>query len=692
MKNLLLLTITLPILFTAQAQSWQWGKRGGSPDNNANQLLEQVQDMVTDNAGNLYIIANVATPTPMTFTDVAGTTAGYGDMDILIASYSCSGTMRWKKIIGGGGQDGYVVGGNNLSIGVDTLGHVYASGYVVPTSIRARFDADTTLTSSNNKWNFIVQYDTAGNFKWLRMPTPDTVAGLRQNQYILYDMVVNKNGIADVLCYFSKSGPIGNSNGAFSADTSHAYVLSYNSNGDVVKLVKPEMSIRIGQDTFTSFGTIRIGRMPSGNYVVSGGLYFDPSADPGKFPFYAGNQLINHSMFVACFDSNWHFLWQRQSMDYQSIFYHRPVFDAQNNIYVAGSSVVGQGNSFNGYSFTNSIGTVNRVLPTIAKLNANGNNVWIRNASMVFNTFSPSVALTPNGKVYLTYSYKGRVLWDASHYYDDYDASFSKGYNIAMTCFDAQTGNILSMDSLVSTTNSGEYVVAATTDSKNNVYLGGYLEGNMVIGNTGTTLTKYGGSSDFFVVKYGSSDCSSTTVPLRIMSYELRIKNGKVVNYWVTANEENVSHHNIQRSADGIEFTNVGKVAANNKTYNEYSFTDKQPLNGKSYYRIESVDKDGSVSYSVVREVQLIGNEQLKIYPNPATNRINISYNAGSSLKDTEIELCDMQGRMLRYYKLNEQRGNFTASTGGLAAGMYIVRLKQNGAVVKTEKLIISGR
>jgi hypothetical protein len=43
---------------------------------------------------------------------------------------------------------------------------------------------------------------------------------------------------------------------------------------------------------------------------------------------------------------------------------------------------------------------------------------------------------------------------------------------------------------------------------------------------------------------------------------------------WTTANEINVSHFNIQRSSNGKDFINIGKVKANNKNYNEYSFTD----------------------------------------------------------------------------------------------------------------------
>ncbi len=49
---------------------------------------------------------------------------------------------------------------------------------------------------------------------------------------------------------------------------------------------------------------------------------------------------------------------------------------------------------------------------------------------------------------------------------------------------------------------------------------------------------------------------------------------------WETANEENVSHFNIQRSYRGTnEFENVGQVSANNKPSNNYTFIDYSPFN-----------------------------------------------------------------------------------------------------------------
>ena len=99
---------------------------------------------------------------------------------------------------------------------------------------------------------------------------------------------------------------------------------------------------------------------------------------------------------------------------------------------------------------------------------------------------------------------------------------------------------------------------------------------------------------------------------------------------WQTANEQNVSHFNIQRSYRGTnEFENIGTISANNKPYNEYSYVDVLTSNQKretALYRLQSIDKDGQRSYSPIKRVTFSTQQPLlSIYPNPVTNTINIA-------------------------------------------------------------------
>ena len=155
---------------------------------------------------------------------------------------------------------------------------------------------------------------------------------------------------------------------------------------------------------------------------------------------------------------------------------------------------------------------------------------------------------------------------------------------------------------------------------------------------------------------------------------------------WATANEENVSHFNVQRSVPGREFVNIGEVKANNRSYNEYSYVAPPPPEGgseKLFFRIQSIDKDGMRSYSPVRSVTLNAQVQrLNIYPNPASDKIHIEYN---NLK--QITITDAMGRVV----LNKQAaGNKTTLTvNGLPKGLYLLRVMNEENNSETSKLVI---
>ena len=151
---------------------------------------------------------------------------------------------------------------------------------------------------------------------------------------------------------------------------------------------------------------------------------------------------------------------------------------------------------------------------------------------------------------------------------------------------------------------------------------------------------------------------------------------------WQTTNEINVSHFNIQRSTNGKDFTAIAKVLAKNKSENEYGFID--PIGNLElgirnlYYRIESVDKDGKSSYSVVRNLVLgIRNNEIKLFPNPAKDLVNIEC-AGAK----QILIIDYLGQTIK--QLNNATEHQTINTKQFPKGIYIVKAIMKNGEIKT--------
>jgi hypothetical protein len=204
-------------------------------------------------------------------------------------------------------------------------------------------------------------------------------------------------------------------------------------------------------------------------------------------------------------------------------------------------------------------------------------------------------------------------------------------------------------------------------------------------------------SADTVVVTVG-------TVPLKFTAYRLQltenvgqftsnggVRGGFVENIWQTANEVNVSHFNIQRSVKGKDFISIGRLVANNKSYNEYRYTDDRlqlTENGgllSIYYRIESVDFDGRKQYSEVRQLT-IDNKQsaIKIFPNPAKDFVTISSN--QNIKS--LQLTNLYGQVIQEYSsINSNSYQIKIST--LASGVYWLKTLLKDGTHQTQKLLI---
>ena len=142
---------------------------------------------------------------------------------------------------------------------------------------------------------------------------------------------------------------------------------------------------------------------------------------------------------------------------------------------------------------------------------------------------------------------------------------------------------------------------------------------------------------------------------------------------WHTSTELNTSHFTIQHSTDGISFTDIGTVKAIGSGANGYQFINNNSANGINYYRLESVDKDGSISYSKVVSVQLSSiNSQFSIFPNPAKDRATISF--GKLIDKATIALYDITGKAIITQQINSNTSTYQLNTQKLTKGIYIVK------------------
>jgi hypothetical protein len=128
----------------------------------------------------------------------------------------------------------------------------------------------------------------------------------------------------------------------------------------------------------------------------------------------------------------------------------------------------------------------------------------------------------------------------------------------------------------------------------------------------------------------GASPSGGSPLPVELISF-VGWNDGDVNELeWVTATELNNELFVIERSADAINFVELGTVDGNGTTNYEitYNFTDFTPIQGVNYYRLKQIDFDGTFEYSSIIAVEVEGGVTktsiVKLHPNPANELINM--------------------------------------------------------------------
>ena len=79
--------------------------------------------------------------------------------------------------------------------------------------------------------------------------------------------------------------------------------------------------------------------------------------------------------------------------------------------------------------------------------------------------------------------------------------------------------------------------------------------------------------------------------------------------------------------------------------------------------------------------------QTLKVYPNPANDRITIRFNSNTKAKQ-QLTIYDAKGRVV-YAKKIEQTSETTLSTSNFNPGIHFITVQSNGQVIATGKCAI---
>jgi hypothetical protein len=223
------------------------------------------------------------------------------------------------------------------------------------------------------------------------------------------------------------------------------------------------------------------------------------------------------------------------------------------------------------------------------------------------------------------------------------------------------------------------------------------VHGDMIVDGTFTT----GEGSELVFGAAAQQNLSTSTIlsvhNLTINCQELVMNNSiEVGDSWTTATETNNSHFMLERAGANGRYETITTLAGagNSNEVLHYSFTDSSPIRGTSYYRLTQYDFDGRFEVFDPIAVEFndpaLADASLQLYPNPATDRLNIIL---QSPMDTRaiFELYSISGRLVsqQQTELFQGTNQSVISLNNLPAGIYILRTNSADVVVGPQRIVV---
>ncbi len=245
------------------------------------------------------------------------------ESDSFLSKFDCQGDLQWVRTWGGDSAD------SCRGAAIDALGNVYVTGAVSSGAIEFDLGSGTRgFTTDNDKFGFILSFDSSGLHRWTRYWGPVAESGSVDS----LDVTAQLPGAVLIAGYFGKSIDFcprlveGRSSEIRESEGIDAFLVEYTTEGDFNWV----RTWHGGMATFARGVCVDA----SGNIYVSGqasqGFDFDPGPDCRCFP------NCENRGFLSKFDSDGQFLWVRENPCEDVRWGKAVATDIWGNIYLTG--------------------------------------------------------------------------------------------------------------------------------------------------------------------------------------------------------------------------------------------------------------------------------------------------------------------------------------------------------------------
>ncbi|MBS1614785.1 MAG: T9SS type A sorting domain-containing protein [Bacteroidetes bacterium] len=653
-----------------QAQSWIWAQRHGGDSVEVSgrgiggsiysgdrvQGWNSVVDVTTDAQNNVYAVSLVLSK----YLDLNGLPlSGWGRSDLMLSSYTCTGQLRWSKVIGSNLDSDLAVGVRCDDQGV-YVGGMTNSNFALGSS-GCHFGTDT-VTGNTTKNIFLAKWDFNGQFQWLRMPQPDTLSAAMAQRSALVDLDATPSGdTCFMFCYLSPGSYGG---GAYQVTTPGMNVLKYTSSGQFAGGVALPYQQPILSTLYLSSWRYN---SPLRRFVVAGTAFNSVTTTLNM----AGTQLGIFWGYLASFDAGSGHL---NFLIYDTVIHgivlsNKPAIDAWGNIYLSGSAQ--KDNHFNGVPFPNPIADTSNFVqynycPFVMKIDGqSGNPIWTAKAQATTG-WGLNVCLRKK-ELLLTGVYRGTLSFPGHSISNNPLLDTNDAFIAYLDTASGGVGRLYSLKTKGYIAYSENIFNVIIADRKGSFICGGSFRDTLVLGQTTlveqhpaqapvhSANTKH---SDAWIGKLGYDNCNcSISASYQTVGF---YSNSGYFTYLGSTNLDSL----VWEWGDGTQSTYRSNFL--NTISHAYS--------GAGHYMVCVTAYVDSCIDSRYCQMQSLGMSQalgaaVEVYPNPATQALYIGHLAGGS-----VRILSVRGEEMIHQSIGSERQEIPI--GSLAPGYYLVLLR----------------
>lgn len=210
---------------------------------------------------------------------------------------------------------------------------------------------------------------------------------------------------------------------------------------------------------------------------------------------------------------------------------------------------------------------------------------------------------------------------------------------------------------------------------------------NPTITITGISNTIFANNStNYFTI--GSANVI-TPLPIELEYFDAKMNDRKSVDLdWTTLSEINSDYFVIEKRTDYSDWNEIDIVdgAGNSNSIINYYSEDKNPVFGNNYYRLKHFDFSGSYVYSDIRSVEITGEQEIQIYPTPASDNLVI---IGKNIESKSIKLLSSIGQEIQFKINSSFNDEVKINVHDIVDGVYYIQIT-SGEEVKNYKILVS--